>query len=161
MRFSRSIRAAAALALVAVSLLALVFAVGGGAVRASRSGDAPNLSVADAWAREGLAGGLSAVYLTIANAGDADDVLTGATCDLAGTTEIHRTAMEGGMMRMGPAGSIVIPAGGSVAFQPGGYHIMLMELKQDLSAGMLVPVTLQFEGAGALTIEATVRGPGA
>jgi copper(I)-binding protein len=57
-------------------------------------------------------------------------------------------AMEGGVMRMrAVAGGLELPAGKAVELKPGGYHVMLMDLKQPLNAGDVVPVTLVFEGA--------------
>ena len=60
-------------------------------------------------------------------------------------------------MKMRPVKSIPVPAGGTVELKPGGYHIMLLDLKKDLKPGDTVPVTLSFEHGGELRIEAAVR----
>ncbi len=74
--------------------------------------------------------------------------LVSASSPVAGVVEIHEMAMEGTMMKMRalPAG-LELPAGKAVALKPGGYHVMLMDLKQQLKAGETVPVTLVIESA--------------
>lgn len=68
--------------------------------------------------------------------------LVGASSPVAGVAEIHEMKMEGDVMRMRPVKSLELPAGKMVELKPGGLHIMLMDLKQPLSAGSSVPVTL-------------------
>jgi periplasmic copper chaperone A len=120
--------------------------------------------VEDAWARaatrpsEGT-GGTSAIYMLIRNEGGEQDQLIGATSDAAATTEVHRTQVEDGVMRMRPAGPVEVPAGGTVTLQPGGLHVMLIDLQRDLVAGERLSVTLQFERAGDLRVDAEVRAP--
>ncbi|HNT38290.1 MAG TPA: copper chaperone PCu(A)C [Rubrivivax sp.] len=74
--------------------------------------------------------------------------LVAVSSPLAGIAEIHEMAMEGQVMRMRalPAG-LELPAGKTVKLEPGGYHIMLMELKQQVKDGQTVPVTLVVEGS--------------
>ena len=74
--------------------------------------------------------------------------LLSVSTPVAGVVEIHEMAMEGDVMKMRarPAG-LLLPAGKAVALKPGGYHVMLMDLKQQLKAGDTVPVTLVVEGA--------------
>lgn len=98
-------------------------------------------------------------FLTIANAGAAEDRLVAASADFAGRTEIHEMAMEGEVMRMRalPDG-LSIPAGGTVELKPGGYHLMFMELKQPLVEGETVNVRLRFEKAGEVELPLAV-GP--
>ncbi len=60
-------------------------------------------------------------------------------------------------MQMGPAGPVPVPAGRTVAFEPGGRHVMLMDLRQDLETGVPVTLTLRFEQAGPVTVVATVQ----
>ena len=120
----------------------------------------PELSVEAAWARPAPAGMMSAAYLTIANRGEEDDTLVGATTDVAGVVEVHTTDMQGGVMRMRPAGPLVIGAGSVVNFQPGGLHIMLIDLKSELAAGGEFALTLQFTHSGELKVTATVRAAG-
>lgn len=65
---------------------------------------------------------------------------------IAGTVEIHQMSMENNIMRMRTVSGIDLPAGKAVEFKPGGYHIMLINLKQQIKDGDLVPVTLVVEG---------------
>jgi len=74
--------------------------------------------------------------------------LVSAASPVAGIVEIHEMAMEGNVMRMRPVAGIEVPAGKSVELKPGGYHVMLMDLKRQLKEGEAVPITLTFEGEG-------------
>ena len=119
---------------------------------------AGGVSVEDAWARAAAGpGATSAVYLTIHNAGATDDQLVGARSDAARTVEVHRSSMDNGVMRMSPAGPVPVPAGGDLALQPGGLHIMLMDLPNDLAEGSKIDVTLAFEVAGDVPVQVPVR----
>ncbi len=102
-------------------------------------------------------GGNGAVYVTLSNGGSQADSLISASSDAAKTVELHEVQQEGGVMKMRPVKSIPVPAGGRVELKPGGYHIMLLDLKHDLKPGDKVPVTLSFEHGGELRIEAAVR----
>jgi copper(I)-binding protein len=102
---------------------------------------------------------VGAGYLTITNTGTADDTLVSATSPVAGVTQIHEMKMEGDVMKMNEVeGGLVIPAGQSVTLEPGGFHIMFMELKQAFVEGSMVPVTLTFANAGTVEVELMV-GP--
>ncbi len=105
-------------------------------------------------------GANSAIFLTLSNRGPAADRLVAAQAAVSEAVEIHETRMEGDVMMMRQVtGGIEIPAGGQVDLKPGGYHIMLIGLTQDLVAGERFPVTLQFANAAPLTVEAEVRQP--
>ena len=122
------------------------------------------ITVEDAWARAATRtsadpSGTSAVYLRLRNGGQASDRLLGARSDVAVTTEIHQTSVEDNVMRMRPAGIVDVPAGGMLMLQPGGLHVMLIDLRRDLAAGERLTVTLLFERAGEITAEAEVRVP--
>jgi copper(I)-binding protein len=116
-----------------------------------------------AWARRAPAGGghgggaNGAVYVTIRNGGAAPDALVSARTDAARTVELHETVNEGGVMKMRPLPKFEVVAGGAVEMKPGGHHLMLLGLTRDLHPGDTVSVTLTFEKAGAMTIEAPVR----
>ncbi|EGJ11903.1 MULTISPECIES: copper chaperone PCu(A)C [Rubrivivax] len=74
--------------------------------------------------------------------------LVGASSPVAGVVEVHEMAMDGNVMKMRAlANGLALPAGQTVELKPGGYHVMLMDLKQALDVGSTVPVTLIFEGA--------------
>ena len=116
-------------------------------------------AIVDGWVRAGMKGMNSAAYMTIQSAGD-EDLLVGAASDVADATEVHRSFMESGVMRMEPAGPLTIPAGGAVDLAPGGYHVMLIGLHDDLAEGAEVSLTLQFDQAGAVTVSLPVRPMG-
>lgn len=114
-----------------------------------------------AWARsspmEATAG---AVYMTVENTSGTDDeiVAVAVPASVAATAELHRTSMgEGGMMSMAPVASIPLPAGGRVALEPGGYHVMLLDLAEPLTVGADVPVTLSFARSAPVEVLAVVR----
>ncbi len=71
--------------------------------------------------------------------------LTGVHSPLAGVVEVHEMKMDNGIMRMRPAGELPIKAGQSIELKSGGYHLMMMDLKQQLKAGEIVPLTLEFK----------------
>ena len=90
-----------------------------------------------------------------------DARLVDAKSPLAGVVEIHEMKMDGGVMKMAAIDRLALPAGKAVELKPGGYHVMLMDLKQPLKEGETVPVTLTFEDKAGrkqtLEIKAPVR----
>ncbi len=72
--------------------------------------------------------------------------LVGAASPVAGVTEVHEMKMDGGVMKMRAVARLDLPAGKPVILGLGGYHVMLMNLKQMIKTGYSVPLTLQFEG---------------
>ncbi len=74
-----------------------------------------------------------------------DVQLTGARSAVAGIVEVHEMKMDNGIMRMRPAGSLQLKAGQSIELKSGGYHLMMMDLKQQLKTGDVVPLTLEFK----------------
>ena len=84
---------------------------------------------------------------------------------VAGIAEIHEMKMEGNVMKMAAVPGIAIPAGKTVALTPGGYHVMLMDLKQQLKDGDTVPITLVVEDKDkkmqTIEVDAPVRQLGA
>lgn len=78
--------------------------------------------------------------------------LVAAASPLAGKVEIHEMRMDGSVMRMRRVDEIALPAGKPVDLNPGGYHIMLMELREQLREGAKVPLTLKIRnGNGAMS----------
>jgi copper(I)-binding protein len=67
--------------------------------------------------------------------------------------------MEGGMMKMSAIDKLPLPAGKAVDLKPGGYHVMLFDLKQPLKAGDTVPLTLTFEDKAGRKASVEVRAP--
>ncbi len=100
-------------------------------------------------------------YLVIENRGSAPDRLVGGSSEIAGRFEIHQMTMEGGVMTMRPLESgIEIAPGKSVKFEPSGYHLMFLDLKQPPVAGKRFKGTLVFEKAGKVEVEFAVKGIG-
>jgi periplasmic copper chaperone A len=119
-----------------------------------------SFAVQEAWARPASAGGNSAVYFVIDNPLAEADTLLGAQCEAAMMTEVHMTETDAsGKSMMKHQESVGVPSGQKVEFKPGGLHVMLMNLKNDLEPGQTLPVTLQFANAGEVQITATVREP--
>jgi copper(I)-binding protein len=75
-----------------------------------------------------------------------DSKLVSASSPMAPIVEVHEMAMRDGVMRMRQIPALALPAGKTVALQPGGYHLMMMDLPQQLKAGDSVPLSLVFEG---------------
>jgi copper(I)-binding protein len=142
--------------------------------------------ITDPWVRATPGGStLGAAYMTI-SASEGDRLVRAAVpTSIATTTEVHETVtsdstgtdgamgasemegsedtegdgMGGGMrqMTMREVSGIDIPADGDVVLEPGGFHIMLIDLVAPLAAGEVVPITLTFEKAGVIEVQATVR----
>jgi copper(I)-binding protein len=101
-------------------------------------------------------------YLTLTNTGSEPDRLVGGSVTNAGGFEIHEMKTEGGVMRTREiAGGIEIKPGGTVKFEPGGYHLMFTQLKTPQKQGQMVRGTLKFEKAGSIDVEFKVEAIGA
>lgn len=124
---------------------------------------AGDLVITQAWSRATPAGAkVAGGYLTIENKGAAPDRLLSGTGDIAGKVEIHEMAMNNGVMTMRPLDKgLVVEPGKTVKLAPGGYHVMLMDLKEPLKQGDKVPLTLEFEKAGKVVLSLDVQGVGA
>ncbi|MBI4674586.1 MAG: copper chaperone PCu(A)C [Chloroflexi bacterium] len=162
-----------------VVLVAVLSACGGAATPAAVMPPSPapvGLTITDVWAR--AAGGAmnmptptasadmggmdmakptSAVYMKITGGGMADKLIQ-AESTVAETVELHTVEMKDGVMKMRPVeGGIDVPANGSVELKPGGFHIMLIGLKQELRAGEKFDVKLTFEKAGVKQVTVEIR----
>lgn len=124
---------------------------------------AGKLTIGHPWTRETPVGADMAVgYMTIANAGAADDVLKGATVDGVGEVMMHQSKVNKGVMSMQPVtGGIPIPAGGKAVLAPGGYHLMFTNLKRPFTEGESISATLVFEKAGRVPVSFKVEKAGA
>jgi len=99
-----------------------------------------------------------AAYLSIKNTGKEADTLLAASTPRSDKAELHVHINDNGVMRMREvSGGVTVAAGSEVKFAPGGYHIMLMGLKQPLKAGERFPLTLKFAKAGTITVEVLVE----
>jgi hypothetical protein len=123
---------------------------------------AGDIVVEKPWARATPKGAdVASGYVTIQNKGAAPDRLTGGTADFA-TVEVHETTKENGVSKMHKLkDGLTIPSHGSVAFSPGGYHIMFKHLTHPLTKGESVKATLNFEHGGPIEVEFSVMGIGA
>lgn len=121
------------------------------------------ITVVAAWSRAtGPGMSVGAGYMIISNLGAAPDRLLSVSSPVSERVEIHRTSIEDGTVRMRQvADGVMVPAGGTVEFSPGGLHLMLVQLKQSLRAGQSVPLKLVFERAGAITASMSVMPMGA
>jgi periplasmic copper chaperone A len=110
---------------------------------------------------EGMHGGgaVTGAFMLIKNPTGQDDMLLSASSDAAAEVQIHQTSMSGGVMSMSEVFGIEIPAGRQAELKPGGYHIMLIGLKEELKAGQTVTLRLVFQNAGEVVVEAEVRNP--
>jgi len=146
---------------VACVALSLFFLVAPARAEEVKAGD---LVITQAWSRATPGGAkIGGGYLTIENKGSAPDRLIGGSADVAGKVEVHEMAMNNGVMTMRALDKgLAIEPGKSVKLAPGGYHLMLMDLKgPPLKQGDQVPVTLEFERAGKVTVSLDVEGVGA
>jgi hypothetical protein len=122
-----------------------------------------DLVITQAWSRATPGGSkVGSGYLTIENKGSAPDRLIGSFADVADKVELHEMAMDNGVMTMRPLdkGLTVEPVT-TVKLAPGGCHLMLLGIKRPLKRGDKVPVTLEFEKAGKVTVSLDVEGVGA
>ena len=124
---------------------------------------AGDLTITQAWSRATPKGAkIGSGYLTIENKGSAPDRLVGISADIAGKVEVHEMAMNNGVMTMRPLDKgLTIDPGKTVKLAPGGYHLMMFDLKSPLKQGDKVPVTLEFEKAGKVQLSLDVQGVGA
>lgn len=101
-------------------------------------------------------------FLSITNTGATADRLVSARSAAANMVQIHEMKMDGGVMRMREVDhGLEIPAGATVTLAPGGFHLMMMGLKEPLKEHTMVPVTLTFEKAGSIDVQLAVEGMGA
>ena len=124
---------------------------------------AGDLVITQAWSRATPGGAkVAGGYLTIENKGSAPDRLIGGSADLADKVQVHEMATNNGVMTMRPLDKgLAIEPGKTVKLAPGGYHLMLLDLKSPLKRGDKVPVILEFEKAGKVTVSFDVQGVGA
>lgn len=103
---------------------------------------------------------VSGGYMTIRNTGSEADRLVGGSADFAGKVEVHEMAMDGEVMKMRQLeDGLEIPAGGEVVLKPGGYHVMFMQMKDQLKPDTSRKATLVFEKAGEVEVDFHVVTP--
>src|SRR5882762_10948584 len=124
---------------------------------------AGDLVITQAWSRATPGGAkVGGGYLTIQNKGSAADRLIGGSADVADRVQVHEMATTNGVMTMRPLDKgLSIEPGKTAKLAPGGYHLMLLDLKSPLKQGDKLPITLEFEKAGKVKVWLDVQGVGA
>ena len=116
------------------------------------------VTVSEAWVRATVAQQkATGAFMQLQSAQDAK--LVSAQSPVAGVTEVHEMAMDNGVMKMRPGPFLALPAGKAVELKPGGYHVMLMDLKAQVKDGDMVPVTLVVEGKDGKRQNIEVKAP--
>jgi copper(I)-binding protein len=119
-----------------------------------------SLTITQPWSRATAPGAaIGAAYFEIDNAGAVDTLLR-IESPIARQVEMHTSYTEGGTMRMRPITSVDVPARGRVRFEPSGLHVMLIDLIRPLRKGDRFPLTLVFQHAGPVRVEAIVQDLG-
>ena len=99
----------------------------------------------------------ASAYFTIKNNGDTDDALIKASAPVADMVALHEVVTQGAETKMQPVAKIDVPAGGETQLKPGGLHVMLEQLTQDLKEGDSYTLTLEFESGLTMDVEITVE----
>lgn len=142
--------------------LGALFVIWAPAAATAHEYEAGGITVAHPWARATPGGAtVGAAYVEIKAKDGAPDVLVSASSPLAGRVELHTHSMDDGVMKMRRIDKLPIAGGTAAVLKPSGDHIMLFDLKEPLKEGAILPITLVFEKAGEVNIEATIEPPGA
>jgi len=138
--------------------LAIVVALAACAPASAHQYKVGDLTIAHPWSRPAAAGMNAVGYLTVTNAGKTADTLIAVETRAAAKVDVHEGSMTGGVMRMQKLpGGLPIPAGATVALEPGGDHLMMVKLAQPLAVGDKVPATLVFQRAGRVDVSFSVQ----
>ena len=116
-----------------------------------------NLTVKNPWSRPTPpVASAGAAYFVLDNSQGQDDRLLSAEADISARVELHTHLMDGDVMMMRKLDTIEVPAEQTIAFEPRGLHIMFIGLEGPLVEGETFPLTLNFEQAGAVTVEVAI-----
>ena len=119
-----------------------------------------SVGTAGAWARPATAGGETAAYLVVTNAGSTADTLVSASSPDATSVELHQTSTDAsGMTGMQSMDGVAIPAGATVTMAAGSMHLMVMGLAKDLVVGGSLDLELTFRSAGTVKVRAEIKQP--
>lgn len=119
--------------------------------------NADDITIDGAWVRA-MESGNSAAYMTITNNSNTDITLTDASAEFAGMVQVHQTTIENDVARMQQVeNGLSIPAGETITLEPGGYHIMLMNLTDALIEGNDTDITLTFDSSISRTVTTPIR----
>jgi copper(I)-binding protein len=122
------------------------------------AGDDELLVIKDAWVRAlPPTQNVTSAYLSVTNPGSAPVTITGGTADLAGEVQIHTTRDVDGYMRMERLQQIELPPGGSARLEPGGVHLMLMQLQRMPAVGEQLRLCLTLSSGQSACTEAAVK----
>jgi copper(I)-binding protein len=119
---------------------------------------AQTVDVKDAWARTTVQGQKASGAFMKLTAKEGTR-LVGVSSPVAGVTEVHEMKMDGDVMRMRALAGLDLPAGQTVELKPGGYHVMLMDLKTALRKDSSIPLTLVFKNANGVESKLEVSLP--
>lgn len=150
-------RASRALALAAALLLMTGCSPAAQPAAETPASDA--VTIDDAWVKS-APDGMTAAFGILTNSGDDDVTISSAQTDAAERIELHETvadASSGGTTMREVDGGFVIPAGGTLALEPGGSHLMLMGVTDAIEAGEEVSFTLTFADGSTLTFPAAAK----
>ena len=114
-----------------------------------------NIAIEDAWARPTKAGMMSAAYFTMYNVGSVSDSLVQASSNASKDVQIHLSYMNDGIMVMEEQPFVAIQASEQIPFQPGGYHIMIIQPTMDMQEGDSISLSLYFKSG--MIIEETIQ----
>lgn len=126
------------------------------ALSLSSCGTRQGIEVRESWMRPAAQGENGAIYFVIHNQGSSADRLTGVSSDIAESVEMHESEMSGDVMQMQPVDSVSLEASAEVRFEPGGLHVMLVNLKKDLKVGDEVEMTLHFANFEDISVKVPV-----
>jgi copper(I)-binding protein len=98
-------------------------------------------------------------YFSMTNVGGKADSLIAISSPIARKVEIHESRTVQGMVKMRAVPSVECPPGATVKIEPGGLHVMLVDLSRPLAAGTQFPLSLRFRDAGVLTVQVRVGAP--
>ena len=148
-------------------LVSLVFGgfLAGQAVAAAAAADyrLGPLQISQPWARATPKGADDgAAYMTVANTGTKAARLSCLSSDASAKCQIHEMSMTGGVMKMRPVeGGLLIKPGQTVTLKPGGFHVMLVDLKAPLQQGKTVEATMQVDGGASVQVAFPIAAIGA
>jgi|SRR5208282_232251 len=122
-----------------------------------------SIHITQPWSRATPKGAsAAAAYMTVTNNGKTPDRVSCVSSDASAQCQIHSMTMENGVMMMRPVeGGLEIKPGETVTLKPGGFHVMLVNLKHPLEQGNTVKATLKFENAGTVDVEYPIAAIGA
>ena len=124
------------------------------------AGAADNITVQDPYVRLAPPNApATGAFMVIKNSGDKDVKVLKADNPASRVTELHTHLNENGVMKMRPVPAIEVKAKGQAVLQPGGLHVMMIDLKAPMKEGDIVPITLSFDDGSSKQVDAKVVRP--